>query len=779
MGGRKLNIIGQSIDKKDGAEKVTGVAKYTIDYVAPEMMHAKLVTSTYAHARIKSINIEKAYKMPGVQAILTGDYFTRLVGVLYEDRPILAIDKVRYYGEPVAVVVANSELEAERAANVVEIEYEPLPVINSPGQAMMEDAALVHENMGAYRIIKDVMPKLNTNICNHVKIRKGDMQAGWKESEVIVEERFTLPQSDHVALEVRNVRVGIRPDGRVIIHTSSQAPFIVRKLISRYFGVDEGKIIVITPYVGGAFGGKAAVQLEFIAYLASKAVGGKVVKLVNSREDDMVTSPVKIGLDAKVKLGSTKDGVLKAAEITFLVDGGAYSNMAVGITKSIASDCTGPYKVPNVWCDSYCLYTNHPYATSFRGFGHGEYTFAIERAMDILAKKLGVCPFELRLKNAIEPGHTSPTQVKITRSNSGDLSKCIVRLKELINWEEGQRIDLGNGKVRAKGISCFWKAPSTPTDAVSGAVLTFNADGSINLSIGSAELGPGTKTILAQILAEKMQMNVDMIHVTMEVNTELNPVHWKTVASMTTYMVGRAILEAAEDAMGQLKSIAGIVLRCPPSDLEVGGGKVYVKDDPDFYVDITELVYGYEYKNGNSIGGQIIGHGSFIMKHVSKLDQETGMGKPGPSWTVGAQAIEVEFDTRDCTYKILKAASVIDAGRVINPKAAKGVVMGGMSMGLGLASREGFVFDDFGIIQNPQLRDYKLMRFGDNPEYLVEFIETPQIDAAYGGRGIGEHGLVGMPAALGNALTVASGVELKHLPLIPEIIWKTKGGSMS
>jgi CO/xanthine dehydrogenase Mo-binding subunit len=574
------------------------------------------------------------------------------------------------------------------------------------------------------------------------------------------------------------VRAEIKEDGRVIIHTSSQAPFIVRKLISRYFGVQEGKVIVNTPFVGGAFGGKAAVELEFIAYMASKAVGGKMVKLVNSREEDMLTSPCKIGMEAKIKLGCTKVGELRAAEITLLVDGGAYSNMAVGITKSMATDCTGPYRVENVWCDAYCMYTNHPYATSFRGFGHGEFTFAIERAMDMLAQKINMDSIEFRLKNAIKQGDTSPTQAKITNSNAGDLTKCLLKLKESINWNEGARINMADGKVRAKGVSCIWKAPSTPTDAVSGAIVTFNSDGSINLSIGSVELGPGTKTIFAQILAEKMGIEVEKIHVTMEVNTELNPVHWKTVASMSTYMVGRAIEEAAQDAIDQLKSMGSIVLRCPPRDLDVGGGRVFVRDDPSFYKDITEIVYGYKYSNGSSIGGQIIGHGSFIMRHVTKLDTETGMGKPGPSWTLGAQAVEVEFDTKYCMYKVIRAASVIDAGKVINPKAARGVVMGGMNMGLGIATREAFMFNDLGIVQNNQLRTYKLISFDENPEFIVDFIETPQIDAAYGGRGIGEHGLIGMPAALGNALSLASGVDLNQLPLIPETIWRIKGGKV-
>lgn len=773
-----MNVIGKSIPKKDGPAKVSGSAKFTTDYFAPNMLHAKMVTSPYAHANIVSIDIEKASTMPGVKAILTGDSYAGLVGVLYEDHPILAKNKVRYNGEPVAVVVANSEVEAKNAADEIKIEYEQLPVINSPSEAFKEGATLVHENMESYRIIKGVHPILNTNVANHVMIRKGNIQLGWEQSEIVVEGNFTMPQADHIAMETRNVRAEIKADGRVIIHTSSQAPFIVRKLISRYFSVDEGKIVVNTPFVGGAFGGKAAVQLEFIAYMASKAVGGQMVKLVNTREEDMITSPVKIGLETKIKVGSTKTGQLKAMEIIFLVDGGAYSNMAVGITKSIASNCTGPYNVESVHCDSYCMYTNHPFATSFRGFGHGEFTFAIERMMDMLAEKLNMDPLELRRKNAIEEGNTSPTQVEITKSNVGDLAKCIDRLENLMNWDEGPVVYMENGNIRAKGISCFWKAPSTSTDAVSGAIVTFNSDGSVNLSVGSTEIGPGTKTTLAQILAQKLKMDVDKVHVTMEVNTELNPVHWKTVASMTTYMVGRAVLEAAEDAIVQLKSIAAIVLRCPPRDLDVGNGRVFVIDNPSFYVDITEIVYGYMYANGNSIGGQIIGSGSFIMKHVSTLDPVTGKGKPGPAWTLGAQGVEVELDINNLTYKILKAYSVLDAGNVINLKGAQGVVMGGMTMGLGLATREGFIFDNNGIIKNPNLRTYKIISYGERPEFIVDFVETPQLDAAYGGRGIGELGLVGMPAALGNALSRAIEGNINSLPITPQLIWETKEGGM-
>jgi CO/xanthine dehydrogenase Mo-binding subunit len=768
-------MIGNSVIRKEAWDKVTGAAKYTNDYIKAGTLHAKLVTSRYAHAKIKEIDTRAAQTVPGVRAILTGEGLP-LTGEDLRDRPPIAFKKVRYHGEVVAVVVADTLVQAEKAANLVRITYEPLPVVGSPREALKEGAPLIHEQLGSYQKGIGTYPEPNTNIAHRTKIRKGNMEKGWAESDVVVEANISFSPSDHAAMETRCAIAEIRPDGYIMIHASSQSPFMIKKLISSYFGEDVGKVIVHTPLVGGAYGGKTPVQLELLAYLASKAVGGRKVSIWNTREDDIITSPVHIGLEATVKLGCTNDGYLKAAEILYLFDGGAYSDKAIDVSRAGAVDCTGPYHIENVWCDSLCVYTNHPYACPFRGFGHGELSFAIERTMDLLAEKLQMDRLELRMKNAIRPGHTTPTQVLLNNSNVGNLPKCIKRLRELIHWDDWQRIEIDARTVRAKGVSCIWKTSTVDTDASSGAILTFNPDGSINLISGVVEIGTGTKTILAQILAEKMKMDIKDIHVKMEVDTQTTPEHWKTVASRGTFMAGRAVLEAADDAIRQLKEIASIVLRTPIEDLEVGYGKVFLRDDPTIYVDIKDIAYGYKYPNGNAIGGQIIGRGNYILRHLTYLDKETGAGKPGPEWTVGAQAVEIEFDKRDYTYKIIRAVSVIDIGKVLNEKAAIGQVIGAMSMGLSWASRETFLFDRYERVLNPQLRTYRPLRFGEHPEYVVEFVETPQIDAPYGARGAGEHGLIGMPAALANALSIAAEVPLNELPLVPELIWRKKKG---
>lgn len=772
-----MSVIGKGIPRLESRDKVTGFAKYTNDTQSPGMLHGWLVTSPYSHALISSIDMTDALAVSGVQAILRGEDFPFLTGTLLADRPPLAWKKVRYFGEPIAVVVAESEQIAKRAAACIRARYEELPVVPSPSGALQLNAPLIHEDLGSYQKFGDVYPVPRTNIGNFVKIRKGHMATGWAASDTTVEGTYAFNTSDHCAMEPRCAIVEVKPSGLIDIQTSTQDPFMIKRAFERFFQVEQSKVIVHVPFVGGGFGGKGSIQLEYIAYLASKACGGRPVKINNSREMDMISSASHIGLEAKVKLGATREGKLTAAEFTFLFDTGGYTDEGATVTQAGAIDCTGPYRVDNVWCDSLCVYTNHPYATAFRGFGRTEAHFCMERTMDILAKKLGMNPMDLRLLNAIQPGETTPTQTPLTRSSVGDVSLCISKLKDLIQWEQGQRVEVGGNKVRTKGMACVWKASGSGIDTGTGATITFNYDGSANLSVGSIELGQGNRTVMAQILAEKLNMEVSDVHVKMDVDTQITPEHWKTVSSSTTMMVGRAVQDAADDVIAQLKDNASIVLQVPPQHLAVGRGMIYVKDDPIISLRVSEVVSGYQYPNGSASGKPVIGRGRYRVHDITRLDPETGKGIAAQEWTVGAQAIEVEFDTRECTYRVLRAASVFDAGKVINEATARGQVVGGMNMGLSFATREGFLFNQAGQVLNPQLRSYKLTRFGDNPDYLVEFVETPFMEGPYGARGIGEHGTIGMAPALANALSLAVGIELNVLPLTPELIWQSMGRS--
>ena len=770
--------LGKDIIRKEAWSKVTGAAKYTGDFIEPNTCYAKLRTSPHAHAKIASINTSKAVGMPGVKSVITGNDADFLCGVILQDRPPIARDKVRYFGEPVAMVVADNEQRAKAAAASIEIVYQTLPVVNSIAEAIKPDAVLIHKNVAFYnKIDSEICPIPNTNICHFNKIRKGDIQRGWNESEVTIEGTFHLPQSDHAAMETRVATCKISPDGKVDIKTSTQSPFSVKEEVSEYFHLPEGNVTVQVPFVGGGFGGKAPVQLEILAYMAAKCVPGKCVKITNAREDDIVTSPCHMGIMATLKLGARHDGKITAAEMTYHIDCGGYAEIAPRMAKAIAVDSAGPYNIENMQVDCCTVYTNHPYTTSFRGFGHVSQAFCLERMMDKLAYALQMDQFEIRRINALKEGDFTPTQVKVTQSNTGSLNQCLAKLRTLINWEEGVRIEEENNLIRAKGIACLTKTSTSNTNAGSSVVLIFNKDGSINLNCGVIEIGPGMKTTMAQILAEKMKMSIHRIFVKMDVDTEVTPKHWKTVASMTTILAGRAVLSAAKDVIHQLISIGAVALRCPPEDLDVADEKVYVKADPSLYIAIKDVALGYKYPNGNTVMGPIIGRGSYIMNHLTTLDSETGKGKPGISWTVGAQAVEVEYDTKQHTYRILKAATVIDAGRVLNPKTAKGIIMGGMCMGLGLGMDEEFLYEDNGIMLNTSFRTYKMLRYGENPDYLIDFVETPQMDTPFGARGISEHRIIGIPAALANAISCAAEVDITEIPISPERIWKKKTGA--
>lgn len=766
--------IDKSIQRKEAWDKVTGKAQYTDDLPATGVLAARLLTSTHAHAAIQRIDIARALAVEGVKSILTGAQCAELFGPLVLDRPALARDVVRYAGEPVALVVAQDEPTAEKAVRLIEVEYTPLPHVLNPSQALADGAVLVHNLPHGYKkIMTDIYPEAGTNVASRYKIRKGNAQEALAQCDIIVRQRFSLPPSDHLAMEVRTARAEISSDGKVLITAASQSPYGVRKQLAEAFLIPSGQIQVKVPFVGGAFGGKAPVFLEILAFLASRSVGGKAVRLTIPREQDMASAPCRIGLEADIKIGANKDGVIQAAEMIFWLDCGAYTDISPYMAKAIAVDCTGPYHIKNLHCDSLCVYTNHTYATSYRSFAHESYTFCVERMMDMLARKCGLDPLELRIKNAICPGNLTPTQVLCTDSLIGNLSDCLTKVKSLSEWDGGKAAGIKQDTARAKGVACFWKAANPPTDAISGVLITFNPDGSVNLNTGVVEMGSGGQTSLAQILAEKLCIHPDQVHVVMPVDTSTAPEHWKTVASLTGYMAGHAVMRAADDLIRQLRQNGAQALGCAAEEIEVANGGVFSRKNPGQFIAFKDIVQGYQSPQGESIGEPVLGRGGFMLKGLSMLDPQTGQGKTGPSWTLGAQVVEIEANLKTCSYRILAASTVMDVGKVINPDLMRAVIAGGMSMGISMASREAFLYNGHGAAQAPNLRTYKLLHIGQEPDYRVDFVETPEQDAPYGVRSYAEHGIIGIPAALGNALSAAFGKELLSLPLTPEQIWRS------
>lgn len=767
--------IGKSIPRKEAWKKVTGEAKYTDDFPAQDTLFARLVTSSHAHAKIVDIDISDAISRDGVKAVLVGKDFPEQFGALILDRPALARDVVRYFGEPVALVVATDEAKAEAAARLIKVKYQLLPVVLTPSEAVAEGAPIIHNPPQPYKTAaEDVFPEAGTNIAASFRIRKGDAKAALSSCKKIVERKYYLPPSDHVAMEVRSARAEISADGTVTITTSSQAPYAVRKQLADAFSIPSGMINIKVPFVGGAFGGKVTQLLEPLAYIASKSVGGKAVRVILTREQDVAAAPCRMGLEATVKIGADESGIIRAMEVTYLVDCGAYSDISPYMAKAAAVDCTGPYSIENVHCDALCVYTNHTFATSYRGFSHDSTAFCIERTMDILAKECGIDPLEFRLKNAIRPGSLSPTRVLCTESIVGNLPECINKVKEISEW--GGKNELKKGVVNAKGIACFWKSENPPTDAISGAMITFNPDGSVNLNTGVVEIGCGAQTNLTQMLAERLKLDISKVHAVMPVDTFTAPDHWKTVASLTEYMTGQAVMRAADDIVEQLKSIGSQAFGCLASDIEVSEGKVFPANEPNRYIAFTDIVQGFKSQEGESIGEPVLGRGGYMLKGLSALDPVTGEGKTGPAWTLGAQVVEVEVDIKTFTYRIVNASTVMDVGKIINPALMHAVVSGGMAMGISMASREAFSYDEKGILKTPNFRTYKVLHIGQEPDYKVGFAETAEEDSPYGIRAYSEHGIIGIPAALANALSIAFDTELNTLPLKPENIYKACSG---
>ena len=770
---KELKVVGKSHIRIDGLDKITGKQIYVNDNHSNDMLHAVMKTSPHAHANIISIDTEEAKNAPGVRAVVTGEDLPFVVGLYLGDKYPLARDKVRHFGEAVAAVVADSEAEALEALDLIKIKYEQLDPVLTIEDALSDNSILVHEDLGNYKHISAIHPEPGTNVANRTKIRKGSIELGFEESHVIIDETFHYMGGDHVAMETRATIAEIQADGQIIISSTTQAPFVVRALISEFFNIPTGKIVVKAPPIGGGFGGKAGIQLEALAYLLSKAVGGRKVKIVNTREQDLTASPGRIGFEGRVKMGCSKDGKIKAMDLLYLFDAGAYSDYSVNISRAAAIASTGPYNVDNVSCDSLCIYTNHPFTNAYRGFGHMELAYAIERAIDVMAEKLEMDPASLRAINSIKPGDFSPTG-SLMDGNTGDLIKCIDRAKELLNWEDGIYEKIDENTVRAKSLTCLWKAPAMPTNTDAGAIITFNEDGTMNLHCSIVEIGQATQTGLAQILAEKFNTTIEKVHIIKEINTMISPHDWATAASRATFMAGNAVIQAADDAIDQIKYIASQVLRCIASDLHVGEDRVYIEDQPHIGLHLHEVVLGYVYPNGNAIVGQVIGKGRYIARGLTDIDKETGKGQPALEWTLGAEGVEVELDLRDFSYKVLKAVAVLDAGKIINPPMARGQIVGAIGMGLSFAMNEVFHYNARGQVINNSLRGFKIMRYGEDPEYLIDYVETPQKDGPYGARGIGEQAIIGIPAALINALSRAIGVQLKTLPLTPETLWKAK-----
>jgi len=773
----ELTWVGKDGHRADTIEKLTGEATYVSDMELPGMLHAQLKKSPHARARIVSIDTSKAEKLPGVRAIVTGEELDNRLGLYVVDKRILAQGEVRHHGEAVVAVAADTIEQARAAVEAIEVQYEVLPAVLHHMDALNPDAPLVHPDLGTYDYMAAAFtPKPGTNIANHTKLRKGDVDKGFAESEWIIEREYSCPSVQHVPLETHVAIVQWGKGDKVTIWSSAQSPFTVRNLFCHAFKLPHTNVRVQIPYVGGGFGGKAGIGIEPLCAVLSRKAGGRAVKFQASREEEFSLLPCRSALTYRIKTGISATGKIMAQHMTMYWDSGAYADYAVNVTRASGFSASGPYEIPNAWIDAYTIYTNKPYGTAYRGFGHVEFHWAVERHMELVAQAIGMDPFVFRLRNALRPGSFTMTGEEITE-HTGNVVKCLEEAAKAIFYgdltpEEVMRQQKTGWKI-GKGVAALQKAPAMPPFTATSVVLKMNEDGSVIANLALTDYGQGTYTSLRQIIAERLGFALDKVKVAFESDTDRDPYDWQTVASKGLLLSGNAAILAAEDLLKNAYAVAAEALHANSCDLGHDGEKVFIKHHPKKFVKFASMAVGLALPNGNGIGGPLIGVGRYIAQGLSNLNKETGEGNPALDWTFGAHGIIVEVCEESGEFNILKIASVYDVGRAIHPAIVRGQAIGGMLQGLGTAICEGYIYDQQGHLLNPNFTDNKIPTAKDLPlEIECYVVETPQVDGPYGARGVGEHSMISVAPALGNAIQKATGAEILHMPMRFEDVWR-------
>jgi CO/xanthine dehydrogenase Mo-binding subunit len=769
--------VGVSQQRVEVVGKLTGDALYTGDLILPGMLHAKVKTSPHARARIVRIDTSKAKALLGVHAVLTGHDLDYRVGLYVVDKDVLARDVVRHFGEAVAAVAAETVEIASKAVGLIDVEYEVLPPVLDPMEAIKPDAPLVHPDLGSYSYVEAAFsPQPGTNIANITRMRKGDVEQGFAEAEWVVEREYTNPSVQHVPLETHVAIVEWKVGDEVTIWTSAQSPFTVRNLFCAAMRLPLNQVRVIVPHVGGGFGGKAGIHLEPLLACLSREAGGRPVKLQATREEEFSLLPCRSALTYRIKTGVRSDGKITAQQMSMYWDAGAYADYAVNVTRASSYSAAGPYEIPNAWVDAYTVYTNKPYGTAYRGFGHVEFFWGLERHMELVAQAIGMDSLEFRTKNLLKPGSVTLSGEKITE-HTGNPLKCLEEAAKAIDYGrltlEEEAHELRTGRSIGKGLATLHKAPAMPSFTASASVVKMNSDGSVVVNIALMEIGQGCNTAIAQIAAERLRFPIEKVKVAVEKDTDKEPYDWQTVASKGLILSGNATILACDDLLKQAYGVASQVLRAQPMDLDHDAEKIFVKHRPDESVTFAALSIGYAYPNGNGIGGPLIGVGRYAAQGLSNIDKETGQGFPALDWTFGAHGVIVDVDPETGEFDVLAIASVFDVGTVINPALVRGQCVGGMVQGLGTALCEGYIYDQQGRLLNPSFTDNKIPTARDIPDRIECLaVETEQLDGPFGARGVGEHPMISVAPAIGNAIQHATGAELMHMPMRFEDVWR-------
>jgi CO/xanthine dehydrogenase Mo-binding subunit len=740
------HAVGESLPRVGGEGRVTGAMEYTADIRLPDMLHAKLVTVDCARARLISIDKTAAEEVPGVRLVLTAADLPQPVprfGPHVDDRPVLAVDEVRYHGEPVAIVAAETTDAAEEAARLVKVEYEELPAVVTVDAALDPAAHLVQEP--AIRRPGD--PLAETNKFSEHHFGWGDVEAAAAEADLVVEHTYEYPMVTQFAIEPHACQAAADGDG-LTIWTTTQHLFQLQKIMAKVLGMPLAKVRVIAPDLGGGFGGKQWPHMQpAVAFLALRT--GRPVKLVLTLEESF-QAVRRTSAKVRIRTGFRSDGALVFEDIesNFLV--GAYADIADRVVTKGNWLAAGPYRVPAVRIVARGILSNTPPATAMRGFGIPETAWAREMNLDEGALALGIDRLEIRLRNLARHGEEF---VPGETPADGDWEQTVRRAAELIDW--GKPLPEGRGRGLALGCK------SGPTTGVSYGTVRFLSDGSAILLSGVSDMGQGARTVFAQIVAEELGIPMERVEVIMG-DTSVVPYTQQTSASRSTVLMGNATLAACRDIQAQLRAAAAGLYGAEESEIVVGRGLVRLPGRELSMIEVLKAALG-------SLGGEMIGNG------VDRKEATPGHPIKGTAYffEFNCTAIEVEVDRGTGEITVLRHVAVSDTGKSLNPMQVRGQDDGGAIMGLGHAMMEHYIFDEHGRVRNLGAIDYRIPTSKDLPRELIsEQIENGDGPGPYGAKGISEGTILCVAPALGAAVRDAIGVAIRDLPLSPERVWR-------
>jgi carbon-monoxide dehydrogenase large subunit len=749
-------IIGTSVPRLDAVEKVTGRAVYGVDVELPGMLYGATLRSPLPHARIIRIDVSKAAMAPGVRAVVTGKDFPYTFGSLIQDQSFLAIDKVRFVGEPVVAVAAETEAAAQEAVEKVKVVYEDLPAVFDPREAMAEGAPLIHERLADYiRFNVDILP--GTNVATNYAYSLGDVEKGFSESDEIFEDAFYVHSVAHSPMETHAAVAQVAQGSeRFTIWSSTDRPYYMAREFANGMGIALSKIRIISNYTGGGFGGKGGLVAEPIAAALARFAGGRPVKVVFSREEELATTHTRHACFVNLKTGVKRDGTLVSRKAEMIWDNGAYCALGPNVARRGSLTIFGPYRIPHMALASRLVYTNKEVSGAYRGFGTTQMTWACEVQMDIIAEKLGIDPVEIRLKNAYVEGDP---YINGQILHSVGLKETIEKVRQEIEWDRLKPRQQGT-KRRGIGIATTIKGTATPTD--SSCFIKVDSDGGVTILSSSVEVGAGQKTVLAQIAAESIGVPLSSISIP-HPDTQVTPYDYAVASSRTTYHMGNAVRIAGQKVKRKILDIACEVLKADPSALSLFEGKIF-KEGAGEQMTLSALLA----RRFGAKGGAIVEEGYFTPEKSLLLEALPGRkGMSSIFWMFATHAAEVEVDMETGVVKVIKIAAAHDVGRAIHPLACEQQIQGAVIMGLSNTLFEEFKWKD-GRILNGTLADYKLAGMTDVPEIVPILVECFHSEGPFGAKGMGEPAAAPTAPAIAGAIFDAVGIRFKELPITPE-----------